>query len=85
MYTGGQDCASDLAAICAFGDVYGCIRGLAIGRRATPASATAASRSRQEIVDARAFQFAIRIDSIRFVVRIDSNRFVLLKIGLAIH
>jgi len=26
---------------------------------------------------ARAFQFAIRIDSIRFVMRIDSNRFVL--------
>ena len=27
----------------------------------------------------RAFQFAIRIDSIRFVMRIDSNRFVLWK------
>jgi len=33
----------------------------------------------------RAFQFAIRIDSIRFVVRIDANRFVFLKIGLSIH
>jgi len=28
---------------------------------------------------ARAFQFAIRIDSIRFVMRIDSNRFGLFK------
>ena len=27
----------------------------------------------------RAFQFAIRIDSIRFVMRIDSNRFILQK------
>ena len=34
----------------------------------------------------RAFQFAIRIDSIRFVMRIDSNRFILQKkIGLSIH
>ena len=32
----------------------------------------------------RAFQFAIRIDSILFVMRIDSNRFVK-KIGLSIH
>jgi len=32
-----------------------------------------------QLEDTRAFQFAIRIDSIRFVMRIDSNRFVLEK------
>jgi len=30
-----------------------------------------------ELLTVRAFQFAIRIDSIRFVMLIDSNRFVL--------
>jgi len=35
------------------------------------------TRHRLTHVSARAFQFAIRIDSIRFVMRIDLNRFVL--------
>jgi len=39
------------------------------GRRAYRSSVNLAPRS-------RAFQFAIRIDSIRLVMRIDSNRFV---------
>ena len=35
-------------------------------------------------IDSRAFQFAIRIDSIRYANRFESIRFVK-KIGLSIH